>query len=195
MGFNVVVSILLVSPAFLAGCGGGLCNENIDQHGRYQIDAVDVYNQQSKFIFNGARAAYYMSTGACSGVDGIDTGALLELQATGSVSDGTKDCQYVTANVTSAPQQITLQGPSSDPYATADARYGDTFMYAVENVAVAGCTGVMVLNLFGGGAEGGLFSTPVEGDFPPAILYRLFLPSTGVCQPCDDNFVIQLTKL
>jgi hypothetical protein len=39
-----------------------------------------------------------------------------------------------------------------------------------------------------------MFSVPVDGDYPPAVIYRLFVPSTGSCQACDDNFAASVAK-
>jgi hypothetical protein len=35
----------------------------------------------------------------------------------------------------------------------------------------------------------------MPGKYPPLVFYRLFMPVTDGCQPCDDNFVAQLSKL
>jgi hypothetical protein len=66
-------------------------------------------------------------------------------------------------------------------------------MYVAEAVTIGGCGGALGLGIRAG-APGELFAPPTTGQLPPALLYRLFVPSSGSCPPCDDNFVIQFTK-
>lgn len=41
----------------------------------------------------------------------------------------------------------------------------------------------------------GVFNPPISGEYPPALMYRIFIPvSNSSCQTCEDNFVIQLAK-
>jgi hypothetical protein len=181
----------------LVGCEPRRCLEAADPYGRYDVSVVDLYNSQSRFHYvTGQGWSYYMSQGSCGAFDGVMPGASLQLQGTGEVANTSQTCKFVTAKLSSAPAAVTLLGPSSDAGANLVARGSDNFLHAIEDVTVGTCSGVAVVELFAGGAPGGVYSAPIEGAFPPAILYRLFLPSTvsSSCSPCDDNLVIQLSK-
>ncbi len=169
--------------------------EAADSNTRYSVRVLDVYNAQSKFKYVSGGDGYALSSGSCSAIDGIGPGASLEVQATGQASGRNDTCYFVTAELTSAPPELTLSGPSADGNALLQVRGSSAFMYALENVSIAaGCSGSLVLEFFAGGGAGGIYAQPVQGNLPTALLYRLFLPTDGSCKPCDDNFVIQLAK-
>ena len=66
-------------------------------------------------------------------------------------------------------------------------------MYAVEEVTVGSCTGTLLIEVFGGTD---IYAAPVEGQSPQVILYRAFFPGgVGICKTCDDNFVVQFSRL
>jgi hypothetical protein len=111
------------------------------------------------------------------------------------MSDQPKACDMVNAQAVSLPMSVMSNGPSSDPYALRQILATDGFMYALEDATVGTCSGTLVFGFFSGGGPGGVYGTPVAGALPPTILYRLFLPKTDGCQPCDDNFVVHLTKV
>jgi hypothetical protein len=89
---------------------------------------------------------------------------------------------------------LTLAGPSTDGNAINQIRGTGAFMYAAESVTAGQCEGALMFGLFDSGGPGGIYTQPLAGNLPPAVLYTLFLPSGGTCQACDDNFAIQLTK-
>jgi hypothetical protein len=99
-----------------------------------------------------------------------------------------------TADLVSGPAEMTILGPSTNEVAVNQARIGDSLMYAVTDVNVAGCMEAMALAVLPGEAAGGILSTPVPGQPPPAVLFRYFAPTSGGCSVCNDDFVVQLTK-
>jgi hypothetical protein len=188
-----------IAPAALAvillsaGCEKR-CMESADPDAKYNVTVSDIYNAQRNGAINYPGGLDVDSTGTCAGIDGIASGASIELRATGEADNHVGTCYLVSAQLVSAPPQLTLLGPSSNGPARTQITGSGAFMYSLEDVTVGGCTGVWVLGFFDGGNSGGIFAKAVAGGPPPAILYRLFLPSSGSCSICDDNFVVQLTK-
>jgi hypothetical protein len=183
------------------GCDPQRCWEAADPSARYAVDLVDLYNAQSRFKYFPAEGdSYVASGGSCAGIDGVAPGASLQLQATGETDDRSKSCRVVTANLTAAPAALTLSGSSSNAAAMQDVLGRAGFMYALEDVVVAGCSGTLVLKLFHSLGAGDLYAAPVDGQPPTVILYRLFLPApmstpaSAGCSPCDDNFVVKVSK-
>jgi hypothetical protein len=173
------------------GCETRLCDAEADPTAHYRLEVLDEYDEQGRFAFTtGLGDGSPVSTGRCLGADGIQPGAVVELQATGTDARQGDVCLYVTTNLTSAPQPLVRLGPSTDLTATLEAQ-GNGSMYALENVSFGGCAGVVVLEVFGA-----TDAPAVEGQLPKVLLYRLFLPASGSsCLACDDNFVVQLAKL
>jgi|GEM_PF-2323331 hypothetical protein len=188
-----IVPTALVGFLISTGCEKR-CDEAADPHARYDVTVLDFYNAQGKFKYGVAGGSYPLSSGTCSSWDGLGPGASLQLQAAGQQSNSDGTCYEVTADLTSAPPGLTLLGPSTDGNALNQIRSTDAAMYALEDVAAGQCAGVLVLGFSDGLNPGGIYAQPVAGDFPPAILYTLFLPSSGTCPCCLDNFAIQLTK-
>ncbi len=188
-----ILAAALVGLLLSAGCEKR-CEGAADPHARYNVTVLDFCRAQGQFKCAGVGGSSPRSTGTCSSWDGMGIGALLEIQASGqsSRSDGT--CYDVTAEVTSAPSQLTLAGPSTDGNAINQIRGTGAFMYAAESVTAGQCEGALMFGLFDSGGPGGIYTQPLAGNLPPAVLYTLFLPSGGTCQACDDNFAIQLTK-
>jgi len=185
--------------ALALGCQDRICyNAGIDPSGgRYKVSVVDLYDTQSTFTYDGSLVmSNGRATASCSQVDGIGPGATLELQAVGTVQNSTQNCELIAANLVSAPSQIAPVDGAGQFLALARAQVAQTsVMYAAESAAIAGCIGGFALSIRpGGGGLGGLFATPVTGRLPPALLYRIFLPSSDTCQACADNFVIQIAK-
>jgi hypothetical protein len=190
---RIIALAALAGLLFFSACEKR-CMEVVDPGARYSAKVFDVYDSNSKFRqFQGTDAGTMYDT-RCSSLDGIVVGSTLQLQATGQVSNRNDVCYLVTAQITSAPAELSLTGSSSDSNARNQVSGRDSFMYAMETATLDGCAGVFVVELFNGGNPAGIYATPVEGDFPPALLYDMFLPSTSTCQPCDDLFVTQLTK-
>jgi hypothetical protein len=52
--------------------------------------------------------------------------------------------------------------------------------------------GDLILGFEIGGGSGGIYATPVPGQFPPVVLVVTFQPTTS--QQCLDEYVVQLVK-
>jgi hypothetical protein len=78
-----------------------------------------------------------------------------------------------------------VPAPATPPAALAEQDNG-------ADVTIQGCAGQVFLEIFGA-SEKGPYSAPVLGEAPPAVLYRLFVPSAACLHICDDNFAAQLT--
>ena len=76
---------------------------------------------------------------------------------------------------------------------TVAAKNGSGFMTAGAYVATSSGDGDLVLDFGTGGGLGGIYATPVPGQYPPLVLYRSFYPS-NLNQKCLDEFVVQLEK-
>ena len=184
---HVALVVLLLST----GCEQR-CMEAADPNAKYKVTVSDVYNAQRNPFSNYPGGFDAQSSGTCSGMDGIGAGASLELQATGQTDSHNGVCYLVTADLVSAPLQLTLLGQSPNGTARDQISRSGAFMYLLEDATAGGCAGVWTLGFFDGGNSGGIYAKPVAGGPPPAILYRLFLPSGGSCPACDDNFAVQL---
>ncbi len=194
----VAIGLPLVMMAVVAsGCNDRLCYDvGIDPNGRYRASLVETYDMQGHFTYDHSLAVNAgLATGSCAGFDGIAAPTVLELQGKGTVDNSNRNCKLITADLVAAPSEIV---PGSDS-AQSDAREAQlqvadiSLMYVAEAATIGGCGGALGIGIRPG-AAGQLFATPMTGTLPPALLYRLFVPSIGSCQPCEDSFVIQLTK-
>jgi hypothetical protein len=180
---------VLATLGATAACETPLCDPEADPAARYRLEILDEYDSASRFAFVASRGRG-LSYVTCAGTDGLQPGAALELQASGKDAIVGDTCLLVTANLVTGPATLTPLGPSSDATATLEAKSHGS-MYAVEDVSFGACNGVLILQTFGASDD-----PAVEGQLPPVILYRLFLPApSSSCQACDDNFVVQLSKI
>lgn len=188
-------SVLAICSTILlvVSCSEHRCQDAADPHSSYTVALIDVYDSSSKFVVS-AGGGSIPSGGSCQGIDGLSPGVALGFQANGEVSVPNDTCLMVTADLTAAPAQIGVGMPSSDTNAAHLARGSNSFMYAVEDVTIGGCSGPMIFELYSQGGPGGIFGIPMVGQLPPALLYRLFLPTDPACSFCADNFVIQLSR-
>jgi hypothetical protein len=189
LSFLVICSTIV----FAASCTERRCQEAADPQAAYTASVVDIYDASSKF-FIAVGGGSNPAGGSCQGVDGLVPGIALGFRANGEVSAPNDTCLIVTAELASAPAQIGIGMPSSDTNAGHLARGSNTFMYAVEDVTLGGCSGPMIFEFHSQGGPGGIFGVPVVGQLPPSLLYRLFLPIQATCSLCADNFVVQLSK-
>ncbi len=197
MPSRVYSCLLVVIVACLEACQPPLCDSQANPGARYHLQLLDVYDASSTFryVVGSSGWSQYGFQGSCLAADGFAPGTEVDLQGTGEVSDVHGICDYVTAQIVSAPSQLVVTGPVTDRSANLQAQNNQDFIYSVEEVSVGNCTGTMTLELYGGGGPGGIYATPIVGDYPPVVLYRNFSPSSPSCQPCEDNFVIQLSKV
>lgn len=191
-----LVGLLLVS----VGCQDRLCRDvGLDPNGRYELTMLEVYDAQSSFKFesvvSGRGWSSGLSMGRCGGMDGLSPTTTVALQATGTVDNDTQNCKLITANLVSTTGAFTPLRHSTDPGVLAHVRRaGDPPLYGAEDVTAGGCSGSLAFALMGGGASGGILSAPTPGQLPPAIFYAIFLPTSGDCLPCDDNFAVQVAR-
>lgn len=190
---RAVAPMFLAPMLFLLGCQTRLCNAQADAPS-YSVSVIEPYDASTQFLFRSNSGLDLPGTASCAGSDWITSGAVLELQAKGEVTNGVGNCNYVRTELVSAPSQITVLGPSSDASANLMARNGFDFLYSVDQVQIGTCAGILTLELGLGGGAGGIYAAPIPGKDPPVILHRLFQSSDPACGPCGDAFVVQLSK-
>ncbi len=188
------VIILLGGLASTIGCSEPLCEPALSPKETYSVHLIDDYTSASRFTYSGVTGDRYPgSVGSCQAIDGFEIGASFTLRGHGEQSYRNNLCEYVTADFENPPAGLTIVGPSTNALALNRAMATEG-LYAVADVKTSSCEGAILVELFNGGSAGGFFSTPVDGDRPPAVIYRLFVPSTGPCQICDDNFAASVAK-
>ena len=195
-GMNLFLVRGLALALTLVGASGGerACLDAVQSGASYDVEVVAPYVQGGDYTFAVNGDSYFMSSGSCASTDGIGAGATLRFKGVGTVSNSSKTCELVTAQAVSLPAPITANGVSTDPDVLRQARASNGFMYAVEDATIGTCSGTLLFGFYSGGDPKGVFATPTAGKYPPLVLYRLFLPVTTGCQPCDDNFVARLVK-
>jgi hypothetical protein len=188
--------LLMVHALGLALAGSSACvtrpcypDSGIQLNARYRVTIVELYNQQSTFTYDPALIrANGLAMGTCPDALRPAAGDTIDIQATDTAAGPGKACLLVAGRVTSAPPAVDLIKPSTQAH-------GDlSLIYAAEDVNIAGCNGSLNLDLSPTKNPGGAFATPTPGSLPPAVLYWLFLPTSG-CQPCDANYVVQLQEI
>lgn len=186
--------VALGSLAGAPGCGEKLCDPELSTSGSYTIHLIDAYTAGGPFQYSIALGdSDPESSGSCQGIDGLQPNASFTLRGNGEASERHDLCEYVTAAFGTTPNALTIVRPTTNMQAIHQAM-GTDDLYAIADVKVGTCSGTIVVELFSTAATGGIFSTPVDGALPPAVVYRLFLPSTGPCQACDDNFAASVTR-
>jgi hypothetical protein len=174
----------------VAGCTPRLCDDHFSTSGRFTVHVLDIEREGGPFKYTPVwTTAYVDSTGSCSGLDGIAADSSLQVQATGTSNDPNKTCRRINAKIEALPDPTVLvadnpRQPTKLPVT------GD--LYGGADVTIQGCPGQAFLEIFGA-SEKGPYSAPVQGEAPPAVLYRLFVPSAACLRICDDNFAVQLT--
>jgi hypothetical protein len=182
---SVCLGILL-----LGGCTPRLCDEQLSASGQYTVRILDFERDGGQFKYEpGWINAFSEPTASCAGFDGMVVDSSVQLRALGTVDDAVKTCRRIEASVVSLPSPTVLVADNPHPSAGLSAR-GD--LYGSADVTINDCPGEMSLQIFGASAKGP-YSKPVPGEAPPAVLYRLFVPSTACLQRCEDNFAVQLT--
>jgi hypothetical protein len=183
-----------LAAVLVGGCDHPLCTDvGIDPHGSYRATVVAAYEEQGSFTYQ--KSLIQASYASCGALDGIGPGTELEFRATGRVDDKNKICQLIKSDLVSAPAAVVPADSSSQADAiVAQQQVSElSAMFAGEAVTIGDCGGGFGVSIRPG-APGQLFATPTAGQLPPALLYRVFIPTSGGCTPCDDNFVIQFTK-
>jgi hypothetical protein len=193
----MLANVILVLGAGAAGCESRLCApEGIASSGKVvSATIVEIYDQNSSFTYQPQLVYCYGPPAPCPGTDGLVQGASVEFRTAGLTDNGTKNCQLIAAKAIAVPAPITIDSDDFGSLASAQVEKDPSVIYSAENVSVNGCDGAYAFAIMAGDGKGGIFATPVQGAPPPAILFRLFLPSSnGSCQTCFDNFVVQLSE-
>jgi hypothetical protein len=194
---HATVLLGIGSLVVAVGCDKRMCRPGMETHGRYRVDVVSNYDEQSAFTFKRelARSNGFAEGNRCpAGSDGIVAGTAIRLEGIGGVDNDQDNCTLVAAKVVAGPPQITLRGRSSDTITIDQVHTGDPLLYAAEDVTIGSCSGTVGFAVVPTGTPAGYFATPAAGQLPHALLYRLFVAKTSGCQPCDGNFVVHLVR-
>ena len=179
----------------LTGCTTSPCSSGPQPSGRYRVTAHEPYDEQSQFTFDSLRTRRLGDASRCDGPFGAGVGSQLEFRATGTVVNGNY-CTVASAELTTTSStDAALLGPSDNAFARRALEGDNAFFYAVEGVEIGACRGALGFEVIRGRAPDGLFSTPVPGQYPPVVLYRLFVPDPWTdmnCPMCDDAFVAEI---
>jgi len=189
---GLALGAVLAAPS---ACVTRLCQPDspIQSDARYRATVVELYAPQSTFTYDPSLIrASGLAMGTCPDTLRPAGGDAIDVQATGTVENLSKTCLLVAGEVKAAPASVSLIMPAADAQ---QVRGGDPLLYAAEDVTIGGCTGALDLALSAKGNAAGALATPTPGSLPPVVLYWLFLPTSGGCQPCDANYVVQLQKV
>ena len=191
-------AIVIGGALYLAGCAPHPCSA-LQGSGRYRVTLHEPYTEQGPFTYMSTLSKHVGET-RCSGPFGAGTGAQLEFRTTGTFAkhdNGT--CTLVTAELTATSAGAVVLGPSSNAFALLQVHALNAYFFGAHLVEVDGCRGTLAFEVLPGLAPDGLFSAPVPGQYPPAVLYRLFVPESGdagpTCAICDDAFVAELERV
>ena len=191
-------AIVIGGALCLAGCSTPPCKSGPQASGRYRVTVNEPYTEQSQFTFD-INLTRQTVPNRCGGSFGTGAGAQLEFRTIGTLVKRDNDCTLVAADLTATSGDAMVLGPSSDSSALLAVQQTNAYFFAANEVETAGCRGTLAFEVIAGRAPDGLFSAPVPGQYPPAVLYRLFQPEQNDAAPtclfCDDAFVAQLEEL
>jgi len=181
-----------------AGCSTPPCKSGPQASGRYRVTVNEPYTEQGPFTFNPSLTRQTVPD-RCGGPFGAGTGAQLEFRTTGTFVKRDDDCTLVAADLTATSAGAVVLGPSSNSSALLQVQQTNAYFFGADEVETDGCRGTLAFEVIAGRAPDGLFSAPVPGQYPPAVLYRLFEPEQNDAAPaclfCDDAFVAELERL
>ena len=172
-----------------AACTPRLCDERLSPTGRYSAQILDLERENGQFRYNPLWTAVDVdSTGSCAGLDGMVVSSSVELRAIGTNDDPNHTCRRIVVSVLSLPSPTVLLSDNPQPparFAPAGPLFGGA------DVTIGDCPGQVFLEIFAAAPDP--YAAPLPGDDPPAVLYRVFVPSAACLRVCDDNFAVQLT--
>ena len=122
---------ILIATLPWAGCDRTeACVSGVDQAGRYKIDVVERYDEQSRFAYDPMIGILRpgWTQGRCMAADGIGAGASVVLAGTGVFERRAGSCNSVTADLSPPPAGITVAGPATQSRRPGDpegVRFGD----------------------------------------------------------------------
>ena len=188
----LALGVVLIAPS---ACETRLCHPDspIQSDGLYRATVIELYNSQSTFTYHSILTrASGLAMGTCPDTLRPGAGDTIDIQGTGTVPEPAKTCLVVGGEVKAAPSSVSLVMPAAD---AKEVRGAESLLYAAEDVVIGGCSGALELALSASGSGADALATPTAGSPPPVVLYWLFLPTSGGCQPCDANYVVQLQKV
>jgi hypothetical protein len=191
-------AIVIGGALYLAGCSTPPCKSGPQASGRYRVTVNEPYTEQSQFTFD-SNLTRQTVPNRCAGPFGAGAGAQLEFRTIGTIVKRDDECTLVAADLTATSGDAVVLGRSSDSSGLLEVQQTNAYFFAADKVETGGCRGIVAFEVIAGRAPDGLFSAPVPGQYPPAVLYRLFAPEQNDAAPtclfCDDAFVAQLEEL
>jgi hypothetical protein len=198
-------ALTLVCLSLASACQDRLCQDvGLAAGDRYRAFVVERYDEASRFTFDSSHA---FSNGAnpvsCAGLDGLGAGSSIAVEINGTVENDVQNCRIVTADLLAPPEVKAVDGSAAvlEATAAAAATFEAVVVRGSMEVTVGGCHGGYAVAIYDGKASIGgvatreIFAAPVEGEFPPALLYRMFAaPPGSSCTSCQDTFVVQLAR-
>jgi hypothetical protein len=194
-----LIPILLATLSW-TGCDGPTpCVPGVDQTGRYKVDVVERYDEQSQFTYSTMIGLHPGWTqGRCMGADGIGAGASIILRGTGLFGRRSGSCDSVTADLSPPPAELSVVGAATDLAVTETLKGNGSALFFMGDVTFGGCAGTLGLAVLPGYRQADFFTPPVAGDYPPAVLFKVFVPadpSNVACPSCYEDLVIGVSKL
>lgn len=185
----MILPLVLVALFVTIGCDDPLppCSYDLEKGQRLGLTVIEPFDMGSRFRFEEKRVVLQGPQG-CHRFDGLAPGVGMEIQITGE-AEVHYGCNPVTAFVSKAPAQVTLNGTLPGSFAQVGALLG-----IGHRVTIGDCSGTWFINLNGRGHVGHL-AEPVPGQDPPVVMHREFAPVAGACRWCDDTFVVRLELL
>jgi hypothetical protein len=169
----------LAAVAMVSGCE--ICHEELTRNEHYQVQIIDTYGPGGAFAFSG-KPHDDRPAPSCAGFDGVAPGAALELTTTGAASED--GCRSLSAEVTATPPGLQLESFSA---------WVDGIMSASQPGKVGVCTGTWQFVFFKTSSDS-VFHTPRAPGAPSVVMRREYLLADGPCAPCEDYFVVSLSR-
>lgn len=191
----------LLGMMLVPGCNTPPCVPGVEAGGRYAVDIIERYDEQSQFTYTSEFVwKPGWATQPCSGADGIRPGASLVLKGTGVHERRQGSCNSVTADLSPVPPEMTILGPASYLGVTAQFTASASVVFSMNDISFGECAGSFGLAVLPGAGSRpeDIFLEPVSGAYPHAVLFRLFSPqdpTDRTCPACYDNFVIHFSRL
>jgi hypothetical protein len=172
-----------------AACSPRMCNEQIDPGALYQVTVVQAYTAQSTFL----DPSPIDPNSSCRASGPIAAGTQFQLQAHGSAIREGGSCLIVQSDVVGSVGSVAIEGPPTMMFVTNILTSSPYFMTAGGRVTLATGEGDLILGFRTAGGSGGIYATPVPGQYPSVVLDAYFYPAENN-KSCSDEYVVQLFK-
>ncbi|HVV52723.1 MAG TPA: hypothetical protein VHO06_23890 [Polyangia bacterium] len=186
-------SVVLAAGGLLAptgaGCSARMCNDQIDSNALYQVTVVQAYTAQSTFL----DPSPIDPNSSCGASSPIAAGTQFQLQAHGAATREGQSCLVVQSEAVGSVGSVSIEGPPANMFANNILTSSPYFMTAGGHVTLATGDGDLILGFRTAGGSGGIYATPVPGQYPQVVLDTYFYPATNN-PSCGDEFVVQLAK-